>query len=62
MLHSTGGKYPVQGNEHEFHVIEAKEYSARRASIGRLPRLAEEGPMIPPVIPAGRDSYVSTGC
>jgi hypothetical protein len=22
--------YPVQGNEREFHVIEAKEYSARR--------------------------------
>ena len=46
----------------EFHVIEAKEYSAKRTSIGRRKRLGEEGPMIPPIVPAGRDAYVSTGC
>jgi hypothetical protein len=46
----------------QFHVIEAKEYSAKRTSTGRRQRLAEEGPMISPMVPAGRDSYVSTGC
>jgi hypothetical protein len=46
----------------QFHVIEAKEYSAERTSMGRRERLGEEGPMIPPIVPAERDSYVSTGC
>ena len=62
LRHALAGKYPVQGNEQQFHVIEAKEYSARRTFAGRKPRLALEGPMIPPIVPAGRNSYVSTGC
>ena len=43
LRHALAGKNPVQGNEQQFHVIEAKEYSAKRTSIGHQPRPVEEG-------------------